>query len=161
MEDKHIYPLETSSTFSVDSYYEKVRIISPENIVFKNIWNPWVLTYISFFIWKCLCMILPITRTLIKVNIPIVSKYSCFTHLKMETINQLFLLSSLKSVVQTHFNEILNIRWPMIYNIKSTLKIWFIATRKGLVKYFCFTLILLLILWEIWKERCRRHFKDN
>lgn len=160
-EDKWICPLETPGTFSVESYYEKVRIISRENTVFKNIWNSWFPTRISFFIWKCQMMVLLVDRNLIKVNIPIVSWCSCYTHLKIEIINHLLLQSDLASTVWTYFNNIFNIRWPRFYNNASTLKVWFIAKRKGSVVHFCFTLTHLLILWEIWKDRYRRRFKDN
>lgn len=134
------------------SYYEMTRVVTGENKAYKNIWAPWILTRISFFIWQYLWMILPVDRHLIKISITLVSKCSFYTFPKTESINLLFLHSKLAMPIWTLFNGIFNLRWPRCFNTYNTLKICFRDRWKGSAESFCFTLTLILILWEIWKK---------
>ncbi|KAF5182279.1 hypothetical protein FRX31_028134 [Thalictrum thalictroides] len=61
--------------------------------------------------------------------------------------------------VWIHFSDIFDIPLNRSHNIPSLLASWFNSGRKGSLQGLCVTLTPMLILWEVWKERCARKFE--
>ncbi|KAF5192120.1 hypothetical protein FRX31_018293, partial [Thalictrum thalictroides] len=97
----------------------------------------------------------------VSCNIPLVSRCHCCLHPSLETNHHLFLHSDTAQEVWRHFNNLFDIRWPRFYNLSVILNLWFKRGGKGSLEQISYTLTPLLILWEVWKERCARIYEEN
>ncbi|KAF5197613.1 Ribonuclease h domain [Thalictrum thalictroides] len=89
------------------------------------------------------------------------SRCSCCTDLGIESIQHLFIQGDLAAVVWKHFMMITRQSWPRFRTTSSVLNLWFSMGKVGSLERFIYTLIPVSILWELWRERCRRRFEDN
>ncbi|KAF5200963.1 hypothetical protein FRX31_009451 [Thalictrum thalictroides] len=158
--DTRIWMHSTDGKFTIKSYVQIVQGNQRRQGLFRNIWNSWTPTKVSFFIWKFLKGAIPVDSAIARCHIPIVSKCLCCTHSSEKTSLHLFIQSDLGKTVWAHFNDLAGIQIPRFYNIGLIIKTWMIARKKGSIENMCHSFIPLAILWEIWKARCTRKFED-
>ncbi|KAF5194192.1 hypothetical protein FRX31_016221 [Thalictrum thalictroides] len=158
--DTRIWMHTTGGKFTIKSYVQLIQGNQRRQGLFRNIWNSWIPTKVSFFIWKLLKGAIPVDSAITKCHIPIVSKCLCCTQSSEETSLHLFIQSDLAKPVWAHFNDLAGIQFPRFYNIGLIIKTWMTAGKKGSMEYMCHSFIPLAILWEIWKVRCSKKFED-
>ncbi|KAF5201191.1 hypothetical protein FRX31_009221 [Thalictrum thalictroides] len=159
--DTRIWMASPDGKFSIKSYVHLVQSNQRRQSIFKNIWNSWIPTKVSFFIWKLLKGAIPVDSAITRCHIPIVSKCLCCSQPSEETSLHLFIQSDLAKPVWAHFNSLAGIQLPRFYNIGLLIKTWMAARNKGSMEYLCHSFIPLAILWEIWKARCSKKFEDT
>lgn len=157
-EDKRIWPLDNSGEFTIKSFYKyrKPRGVQLEH--FQAIWAPFIPTKISFFIWRLLHNALPID---LRIKVPMASRCSCCSGGNLEDNEHLLLKSELAGAIWKHYTSIFGQRRLGNLTIKDYLLEWVHRRRKGLMEGLFFTLMSVLILWEIWKERNRRRYEEG
>ncbi|KAF5182656.1 hypothetical protein FRX31_027758 [Thalictrum thalictroides] len=159
--DTRIWMHSTDGKFTIKSYVQLIQGNQRRQGLFRNIWNFWTPTKVSFFIWKLLKGVIPVDSAITRCHIPIVSKCLCCTQSSEETSLHLFIQSDLTKPVWAHFNDLAGIQLPRFYNIGLIIKTWMTAAKKGSMEYLCHSFIPLAILWDIWKVRCSKKFEDT
>ncbi|KAF5183705.1 Ribonuclease h domain [Thalictrum thalictroides] len=111
------------------------------------------------FVWRLFYDVVPVDSVLIKCRIPLASKCLCCTNASQESAMHLFLKGTLATYVWSHFNLMFDICPGG--NISQTLELWFQRGKKGSMEHLICTLTPLMILWEVWRERCSRKYEEK
>ncbi|KAF5205971.1 Ribonuclease h domain, partial [Thalictrum thalictroides] len=157
--DKRIWPHSPDGSFTIKSYLRLAHAPNTSSSILKRIWSSFVPSKFSFLCWRLFYDIVPVDSVIASCQIPIVSKCLCCQNACQESSLHLFLKGNLANSIWTHFNNLFEIDTGV--NIKHTLMLWFKRGKKGSMEYLCCTITPLLILWEVWKERCARKYEEN
>jgi ribonuclease HI len=158
IEDKMIWCHDKAGLFSTSGFWKHNRIKSPSVFWGLKIWQRWIPSKVSIFMWKLLQGALPVDSNLIRLQIPIVSKCSCcLSHPQVEDIDHLFLHSDIAHKVWSFFGSRLHV--PMHHlSISSLFKFWTKISIKSQAGA-CYMAVLFFSCWEIWKDRCTAVFE--
>ncbi|KAF5202520.1 hypothetical protein FRX31_007894, partial [Thalictrum thalictroides] len=158
-EDKRIWPHSQDGKFSIKSYIKLTQAHNPSYAILKRIWASFVPTKYSMFVWRLFYDVIPVDSVIIKCKIPMASKCLCCTNTSQESTIHLFIKGTLATYVWSHFNLMFDICPGG--TISQTLELWFQRGRKGSMEQFICTLTPLMILWEVWRERCSRKYEEK
>ncbi|KAF5198247.1 Ribonuclease h-like superfamily protein [Thalictrum thalictroides] len=121
--DRRIWPYSSNGDFSIKSYITEVTDSRCRNI-FVKIWQNFIPTKISFFIWKLLHEALPVDSAVSKCHIQMASRCVCCISPKEESFMHLFYHGDLAKKAWLHFNDLFDLRMPRFTNIKNILNAW-------------------------------------
>ncbi|KAF5196006.1 hypothetical protein FRX31_014407, partial [Thalictrum thalictroides] len=80
--------------------------------ILRRIWQHYIPTKISFFIWKLLHGAIPTDNAVKKCNIALASRCACCQSPSEESCSHLFLKGNLAKSVWLHFNSLFSIPTP-------------------------------------------------
>ncbi|XP_043714659.1 uncharacterized protein LOC122663014 [Telopea speciosissima] len=141
---------------SVKSFWNKVRLASPERPLAKWLWNWMLPSKIGFFTWQVLCGSIPTDDAIMAMGIPFVSKCLCFCSPVRETTTHCMVVGGMASKVWDFFLRLVDIELVPTQDVRCRILFWHRHAHgrghgrviNGLLPSF--------IVWELWKERNNR-----
>ena len=150
--------LSISGDFTTISAWEVIRKVRPSSFLFKFIWKSKIPHKISFFLWKCIHMIIPLEDLIQLKGVKIASVCIC-CYKDSENFNYLFLDCPIAWIIWSHFSFILGIKISTSSFHQLLMSSWLKKSSKDFYRYL---LIIIpgIIFWEIWVSRNKCVFED-
>ncbi|XP_058103565.1 uncharacterized protein LOC131247149 [Magnolia sinica] len=161
-----IWPLETSGTFSLRSAWNLSRASSPFIQWASWIWQAPLPPKFSVFIWRVLQNATPVNNRVQAKGVALASRCCCCfedenASPQSELIAHLFLFGHHARVLWTTFGRLCGVP-PLIHNtVEGKLAHWRSAAAPEAAPKIVRFLLLILILWELWRSRNEAVFDNS
>ncbi|MQM09434.1 hypothetical protein Taro_042304 [Colocasia esculenta] len=160
-QDTCIWTHSADGLFNTRSAYDILRPRGIQRPALAKIWHRLFLRKASMFCWKVIHRVIPVDSRISDHGVCLPSRCSCCTTGHCEDIDHLFMNSDIAAALWRWFSPILHP--PNSNNEHFTSWCWRIIQGSNLRSPFGFVALygMLLIIWEIWKERCKRHYDSK
>ncbi|MQL99615.1 hypothetical protein Taro_032342 [Colocasia esculenta] len=157
-EDCCVWTANPGGSFTTSSAYHIISSHGVERKPLVRLWHHNFYKRASLFYWKLLYRAIPVDSRISDQGIALVSRCSCCTVHCSEDLNHLFISSDLAHSLWGWVTPILDLNVSTYANI--TTRLWQNlsqcnpATPAGFISLYAST----LVIWEIWRARCRMRF---
>ncbi|MQL84753.1 hypothetical protein Taro_017264 [Colocasia esculenta] len=147
-------------TFTLKSAYDQVRSHGVKHSPFYRIWHRHFSRRASMFSWLLLHRAVPVDDHIAECGINLPSHCCCCRRPHVEDMNHLFVHSDLAKGLWLWVSPVLHAGHGIHMNI--SLRLWDIIKSCSLTNPHDFITIYcsMLIVWEVWKIRCKMKFEQ-
>ena len=144
-----------SGKFDTQSFYHKIRNVTPSSFPWKGIWKVKVPKRVAFFMWIAAHgQILTLDNLMLR-GFPLANR-CCMCFCIEKSVDHLLIFCSLAHSMWMHMIQLFGIDWVMLGSVVDLLYCW----HHWLGKYNSNNWNLDCLMWTIWTERNRRSFED-
>ncbi|MQL90499.1 hypothetical protein Taro_023090 [Colocasia esculenta] len=157
-EDLCVWAPNSQGKFTIRSAYEQVRTHGIIRQPLQKIWHHHFSRRASIFSWLILHRAVPVDDRIAECGVLLPSRCSCCRSPQVEDLNHLFVFSDLTKDLWQWISPFLQA--GLDTNMNISIRLWDIITSCSIANPHCFISIYstMLIIWEIWKIRCKMKF---
>ncbi|MQM04161.1 hypothetical protein Taro_036955 [Colocasia esculenta] len=154
-------PIRETASYALQEPSPSVREVRNHGIIrllLQKIWHHRFSRRASIFSWLILHRAVPVDDRIAECGVPLPSRCSCCRSPQVEDLNHLFVFSDLAKDLWQWFSPFLQA--GIDTNMNISIRLWDIISSCSIANPHGFISIYstMLIIWEIWKIRCKMKF---
>ncbi|XP_015075596.1 uncharacterized protein LOC107019726 [Solanum pennellii] len=150
--DEAIWKLSDKGLFPCATAWEHIRLRKDKNIISKSIWHKFIPFKISFLVWRALRGKLPTNERIINFGMDAAQCFCCYNPGE-DTIEHIFIAGHFANNILSFFSAAAGLQQEHT-TIRTLLQKWWNLEHSNEVKKLVIKLLPVIIIWNLWKNRC-------